>query len=262
VSKTVNKAKYVQDSGQVYRKASGGWDFLYTVSATKDPVWNVGDRVVLPDGREFRYAKSAAAITTNLACNFTATGYVAYTAAAVAASIGDRSLTVPAATHATLTQDELAGGYVVLGSGGSTVQVRGIIGNDAADANAAFVIYIDAPLTVAITAASTGVEVFQNPFAAIGQSTDHAYAKAGVAATGVSAANKYFWVQTKGFTFIAPQANVGDAGLNGLFWRHDGSVDDAGTALGVTVEGYSTSQYVGFCVEGKASGNGPLILLQ
>lgn len=262
MSKNIGKVKYIQDSGQVIKKDAGSWDFLYTVSVTKDPLWNVGDRVVLPDGREFNYAKSAAAITTNLACNFTATGYTAYTAAAVAAAIGARKITVPAATHAALTKDELAGGFVVLGSGGSTVQVRGIIGNDAADANAAFDIYLDAPLTVAVTAASTGVETYQNPFAAIGQTTDRTYAKAGVAATGVSAANRYFWVQTKGFTFVAPQSGVGSAGLNGLFWRHDGSVDDANTAIGVTVETYSTSQYAGFCVEGSYSGNGPLIFLK
>jgi len=259
-----NRAEYLNVPGLAYRNglATGGYDFLYETSTTQDPKWFLGDRVVLPDGREFRYAKSSGAINTNLACNFTATGYTAYTAIAVAAAVGDRSLTVPAATHAALTADELRGGYVVLGNGGSTVQVRQIVGNAAASSNAAFVIYIDAPLTSALTVASTGVETYQNPFAALNQSVDRTYPKAGVAATVVSAASTYFWVQTKGFTWIAPQAGVGNAGLAGLFYRHDGSVDDVQTALAVTVEGYSTSQYAGVCIEGSASGNGPLIMLQ
>lgn len=264
MARGTTQVSYVQEGGEAYRTGipCGSYDFLYTTSLVKDARWNPGDRVLLPDGREFYYAKSAEAINTNLACNFTATGYVAYTAASVAGSIGDRSVSVPAATHAALTADELRGGYIVIGGGGSTVQVRQIVGNTASILNVAFTVYLDAPLTAAITASTTGIEVFQNPFAAIGQSVDRTYAKAGVAATVVSAASTYFWVMTKGFTFLAPQAGVGNAGLNGLFWRHDGSVDDANTAIGVTVEGYSTSQYAGFCVEGSASGNGPLILLQ
>lgn len=255
----VNKVKYIQDSGQVYHKEAGSWDFLYDVSVSKHPIWNLGDRAVLPDGREFRYAKSAAAITTNLGCVFTAAGYTAYTAAAVAAAIGAREITVPAATHAALTEDALTGGYVVLGSGGSTVQVRGILGNDAALENAAFKIQLDAPLTVAVVAASTGVETFQNPWAAIGQGTNVASPKAGVAATGVSGSGKYFWVQTKGWTFVAPQAGVTGKQVS-VCWRHDGSLDTLDN--GIEDDANVTAQIAGFRVEGTADGNGPLVFLQ
>lgn len=261
-TKGKTQVEYVGSAGDVVHRVTPDYSFLYETSLVQDSRWFIGDRVVLPDGREFRYAKSSGAINTNLACNFTATGYTAYTAASVAGAIGDTSVTVPAATHAALTADELRGGYIVIGNGGSTVQVRQIIGNLAAAQNAAFVVYLDAPLTAVITVASTGIETFQNPYAALNQSVDRTYAKAGVAATVVAAASTYFWVQTKGFTWLAPQAGVGGAGLNGLCWRHDGSVDDLNTCLGVTVEGYSTSQYAGFCVAGSASGNGPLILLQ
>lgn len=261
-TKGKTQVEYVGSAGDVMHRVTPDYSYLYETSLVQDPRWFIGDRVVLPDGREFRYAKSSAAINTNLACNFTYTGYTAYTAAGVAGAIGDKTVTVPAATHAALTQDELRGGYIIIGNGGSTVQFRQIVGNDAAAANAAFVVYLDVALTAVITASSTGIETYQNPFAAIGQSVDRTYPKAGVAATVVAAASTYFWVQTAGFTWLAPQANVGDAGLAGLFYRHDGSVDDVQTALAVTVEGYSTSQYAGICVEGSASGNGPLIMLK
>lgn len=261
-TKGKTQVEYVGSAGDVVHRVTPDYSFLYETSLVQDSRWFVGDRVVLPDGREFRYAKSSGAINTNLACNFTATGYTAYTAAGVAGAVGDKSVTVPAATHTALTEDALRGGYIVIGNGGATVQVRQIIGNTAADADAAFVVYLDAPLTAVITAASTGIETFQNPFAALDQDTDRTYPKAGVAATVVSAASTYFWVQTKGFTWLAPREGVGAAGLAGLFYRHDGSVDDVQTALAVTVEGYSTSQYAGICVEGSASGNGPLIMLQ
>lgn len=261
MARGTTQVSYVQEGGENYRVGipCGSYDFLYTVAGSKDPRWNIGDRVVLPDGREFRYAKSASAITTNLGCVFTAAGYTAYTAAGVAAEIGDRSMTVPAATHATLTEDELRGGYVVLGSGGSTVQVRQIVGNAAAAANAAFVIYLDAPLTVAVVVASTGVETFQNPFAAIGQGVDVAAPKAGVAATGVSGSGKYFWVQTKGWTFIAPQSGITGKQV-GACWRHDGSLDTLDN--GIEDSEFVTAQFAGFRVLGTADGNGPLFYLQ
>ncbi|MBE3036079.1 MAG: hypothetical protein IMZ70_03200, partial [Candidatus Atribacteria bacterium] len=45
----------------IYGGQVQGRGFLASVSTTKDPLFDVGDGVVLPDGREFRYAKSTAA---------------------------------------------------------------------------------------------------------------------------------------------------------------------------------------------------------
>jgi hypothetical protein len=269
MSKFVNRVDYLGMAGIVQSSTRGGWDFIYKTSTVKDEKWNLGDRVVLPDGREFRYAKSTEAIVSGLGCNFTAAGYISYTVFGVTAAVGDTSLTVPAATHATLTQDELAGGYIVIyDNSTSAIQFRQIVGNDAASSNAAFVAYLDGALTQAVTTADY-CEVYQNPYAAIETANGGLAntAKAGVAATYVGAASTYFWVQVRGLTWVAPQGgklgaiNEGNKGLGGGFWSDYGNISDAETSLGVTVANARGSQYAGYVVEGDADNNGPLFML-
>jgi hypothetical protein len=189
---------------------------------------------------------------------------VSQTVATTADAIGSRVLHVPAATHAALAEDELRGGYVIIGnhSGGQTPAVRGIIGNDASILNVTFKIYLDAPLTVATVVGTTGVEVYQNPFAAIGQDNTVVLPRVGMAATGVSAANTYFWVQIKGVSYDSAQSGVGaDNGGITAMWRHDGSLQGMETALGATVPALDAAQVAGFCIEGSYAGNGPLFHL-
>lgn len=258
MAESTNRVDYLGMAGIVQSISQGSWSFLYRTSTTKEAKWNPGDRVVLPDGREFVYAKSASALNTGLGCSFSGTGYTAYTAAAVTAAIGATELTVPAATHATLTKDELVGGYVLLMLSGLT-EVRQIVGNDAADADALFKIRLDAELSVAVTT-STGVETYKNPYSALTASGSVALAKAGVPATTVAATLTYFWVQKIGWTFISPQATVGVGKQNGACWRHDGSLDSMDN--GIEDDGNVSSQVAGFAAIGSASGNGPLFWLQ
>jgi hypothetical protein len=262
------KVQNLGGEGLVGYGTQPSWDFLYEVSSIKNPAYNIGDVVPLPDGREFTFAKStgAAALYASHGCEFTYTGYISITNFATNASVGDKEITVPAATHAALTADELRGGYVVIFDGASDyyTTVRGIIGNDAAASGAAFKIRLDAALTYAITSGTSKCEVYQNPFAALTVASDAAKPKAGIPAAYVSASAQYFWVQTKGFTWVPPQtSNVGENGGIGCYWRHDGSLEGAEVALGsLTVPAADTSQYAGYCVEGSQAGNGPLFKLQ
>jgi hypothetical protein len=270
MAKFKNKVNYLGREGLIQSIDAPDIAFLYDTSLTKDPVHNIGDMVVLPGLRgTFIYCKSSAAITTNLAANFTAVGYTVQTVAAIANAIGDKYLNVPAATHAALTLDELAGGFVIIGNHGGTtcVQIRGIIGNTAADANAAFTIYLDAPLTAITVVSTTGIETYQNPFAAVGQGTNVALPKAGMAATNVSAANTYFWLQIKGITWTSSQPNVGGAKTVSACWRFDGSVDTVVkgvcNATGDNGGDALVSDLVaGFCIEGSTTGNGPLFVMK
>jgi hypothetical protein len=184
---------------------------------------------------------------------------------AVAAAVGDTVITIPAATHAALAKDELRGGYVrVVGTVGDNGdgQFRGIVANDAADASAAFKVYLDGPLTQAIT--TNACETFQNPWAALYHSTgEPMFAKAGIPAAYVSASGYYLWVQTKGPVFVTPQDGVvGNNESKGAFWRDDGAIDSFNTAIGITDGTYDLTQYAGYCMEGSAAGNGPLFMLQ
>jgi hypothetical protein len=257
-----NRTQLLGMAGTIQSDKYADWDFLYRTSTSKDPLYNVGDTVRLADRREFTYAKSAAACISGQGCEFTYTGYVAITTFTTAAAVGALSITVPAATHAALTADELRNGYVVIYDGtGNDIQFRGIVGNDASILNVAFTLYLDASLTEAVTTSSK-IEVFQNPYMALQTGTSTILAKAGIPAVKVSAANTYFWVQTGGFCWAAPQSGVGARGGMGCFWKHDGSLESANTALAVTTATNDTSQYAGHCVTGTAAGNGPLFFLK
>lgn len=257
-----NRQQIIGMQGMNLSDKYADWEFIYRTSTAKDPLYNVGDTVRLPDRREFTYAKSSAACISGQGCEFTYTGYISYTAFTVPAAVGAKTLSVPAATHATLTKDELRNGYALIFDGSTNnTQFRGIIGNDASDANAAFNLYLDGSITEAVTT-SSAIEVYQNPYMALRTATSETLAKAGVPAVKVTAASMYFWVQTGGFTWSAPQSTVGDNGGIGCFWKHDGSIDSADTALAVTTATYHTSQYAGHTVTGSASGNGPLFFLK
>lgn len=239
---------------------------VYTVTATKEASFDIGDVVVFPDGREFVYSYSSAACAPGQACEFTGTGVIAITTLSAAQSgggaIGAELVEVPAATHAALTIDQLKGGYAVIYNGtDNKVDFRGIIGNDASLENAAIVIYLDAGVSQAITTSSK-VEIFANPYSALRTATSTTLAKAGVPAVTVAAASRYFFCQTKGMTWIAPQAVVGENGGIGCFWRHDGTLESADTALAVTTATNDTSQYAGHTIAGTAAGNGPLFMLK
>jgi len=238
--------------------------FLSTVSTTKDSRFNPGDTVVLPDGREFRYAKSAGSnvIKPQLGCNFTETGLVSYTSVTTAKAAGSVEITVPAATHAALTKDQLAGGYLIIFDNTYDADITyGIVGNDASDADVAFDIKLDMGLALPLTT-SDAVEVYSNPWASLDQGDTIILPRAGASVSYVSAAANYFWVQTKGIKHISPQSGVGadNGGIVG-YWRHDGSMQKGETALAVTVATSDTIQPAGCVIAGSQAGNGPLVNL-
>ncbi len=256
------RVNYLGASGLVQSVSRGSWDYIYRTSTVIDAKWRIGDRVVLPDGREFRYAKSASVLNTSEACHHTAAGTVAYTSAIESVAIGETTVTVPAATHSALTQDELAGGFVVIfGSvaDGADMMFRGITGNPASDADAALTLFLDGELDVAIDT-SSAYEVYANPWAAMEHTSGSPSAgKAGPPAAYVSATDTYFWCQVAGPVFQNPQATViGNEGL-GVNWRADGSLDAVATALTVTVPDASTTQYAGHRMMGNYDDNGPII---
>lgn len=246
------------------------WGFIYEASLVKDAKWNIGDRVVLPDGREFRYAKSAAACISGQGCEFTATGAIyGYPIATVAkggkkVTLGDSGSATVLTHAAAYAEDVFRGGYYLSHdhpAGNADAQVRGIVGNDYSAINGVLVLYLDGPLHKAVDT-NEFTEIFENPYAAIRTSTSSSLAVAGVPAVEVAAANTYFWVQVSGPCFIAPQSTVINNQV-GCFWRNDGSLQDAATAYDVdTGTGAIGSQYAGHTLLGNYAGYGPLFMLR
>ncbi len=261
MSKGKAQVNYLHRAGLVGHDNAPDWSFIYETSLVKDPKWNLGDRVVLPDGREFRYAKSSGECASGQGADFVATGFQSYSTPAEAAAIGDTKVVVTAGTHDAIAKDELRGGYFISWPAAKKDQFRGIIGNDAADANAEFTIYLDGPLTQALVAASTGLEVYENPYASLVTGSSSSLAKAGIPATYIAATLTFFWVQTSGIGWVAPQSDVTGRQV-GVYFRHDGSLQGTDTALATTVPANNSSQYAGHRVLGSYSGNGPLFMLK
>ena len=251
----------------VYETQVPNLAFLYaTPSTTKNPEYNVGDKVVLPDGREFRYAKSLGnnALFAAHGVQFTYTGLTAYTAFATNHAQGSTEITIPAVAHTGQDADALRGGYVIIFDGATDLNtcVRGIVGNDASTTGVAFNIQLDAPIHNAIVAGTEACEVYQNPWAGMEVATNTALPMAGLPTTTVSAAANYFWVQTKGICWVAPHGTVGDNGGLLCMWRANGDLESVEVALGsLTVPAGDRSQIAGYCIQGSSAGNGPLFML-
>lgn len=256
MSKGIANVDYVRQGSQVTVADQPNWDFLYTSSTTKDSKYNIGDRVVLPDGRVFRYCKAGDAIAaTSLAVSFAAAVKVAYEVFAAAAAVGDTVLTI---NQAGITADELRGGYIVWNHGTSTPLFRGIIGNTASDATGVVKVYIDGALKAAVTTAMS-FEILSNPYADVSQeNTSGTRSFAGMPTT-TAASGAYLWVQTWGPIWAAPQATVAAAAyVREVYFRHDGSLDVRAT-IGTLV----SDQRAGFVIDQSDAGQGPpLVMLQ
>lgn len=220
--------------GLVGHRQAPDYGFIYDTSLTKDAKWEIGDRVVLPDGRVFRYAKSGSAINVDRACEFAEDEVQGWTVLDSSESgvVGDKSILVNGGTHAELTKDQLRGGYVIIfkDGGGGYTQFRGIVGNVASAEDADMRIYLDAPLDVATVGGTTACEVFYNPYADLrdGGTAELTPSKAGKAAVQVLATLTYFWVQTWGPCWIAPNvqtASFATAYNRAAYFRADGSIE-------------------------------------
>lgn len=263
-----NRTVRLGGAGLIQSISQGAHNFLYRVSTVRDPKWNIGDEVEIGGGRKAVYAKStgASAIYASRGCSFSNSGYTAYTLFAVSGAVGDTELTVPAVAHAALTKDELAGGFIVIFDGVSDyyTTTRMIVGNGAAEANAAFKVQLDAEITYAVTSGTSACETYESPYSAMVESTSRNQVKAGVPFARVPASASYFWLQKEGILWVTPQGNLGNTGGLSSGWWHDvGNVSDMVTALGVSLGGVAKStQYAGHVVTGSISGNGPLFMLK
>ncbi len=270
MSKGNAKVLHPHRAGLVGHSDAPDWSFIYAASLVKNPNWEIGDHVNLPDGREFVYAKSIGACISGQGCEFTATGFITgypiatYAAGEHVVTIADSGSTTVLTHAGVYAKDVLRGGYYLSHDhpgGNADAQVRGIIGNAASAINAVLKLYLDGPLHKAV-ATDEFTEIFQNPYAAIRTCSSSSLAVAGVPAVEVAATLTYFWVQISGPCFVAPQNTVIDNQV-GCYWRNDGSLQDAATAYDVnTGTGAIGSQYAGHTLLGNYAGYGPLFMLR
>jgi len=263
MSKGKAKVDYINDQGFAAYQTVPSWSFIYEASTIKSEKYNIGDRVVLPDGRVFRYAKSGGVCYAAHGAAFWHLAAVNRTTIAAEEAIGSCKVTVAAQTF---TEDELRGGYVtIFGASNADVQSRGIIGNSACSGTT-LTIYMDGPL-VKVAPTTREILVNYNPYSDIrlqsGQEVKFA-GIGGVPAMEIDAADKYFWLQTWGPCFCVATENLGQAaGYHQMVFNAEGDlrVHDAGHS---TDAGYHY-QHAGFLITKGVAGlgwNEQIVMLQ
>jgi hypothetical protein len=283
MTRGIGNVDYVRQGSEVSVADQPNWGYLYVASTVRDPRFQVGDRVVTPDGRAFRYALAGGTIRSEFAVcdpNFSITNAVAPAQSTLTSTILGVNTTVGLAGSMVVTitvgatdgkaadgvvaLDEMRGGTVVIGNGTNQhPQIRGIIGNSAVAAGGGSMdVYLDAPLTAAVTVATTNIEAYLNPYD--GVKSMNVVNSAYVTCLGASALDnvtvgQYFWVQTWGSTWLTSDSNTGKA-ANGrdLYINTDGSL------RGQSSTTYAGYQRIGVGLDKSTSGasNGPNVMLQ
>lgn len=241
---------------------------LYKQSATQ--LFRYGKRVMTWDGRVFRYAGSKTALLAGFgAANyFTVSKHVACAVLPTAIAAGQdwADVTVGASNgygSGGYAEDELVGGYIVVGHGTSKVENRCIVKNQYMSASGGTMrIWVDGPFQTAQTVSTDSAELYPNPYKYLGKGSLEYNAFMGVPAINVTSTYNAF-IQTWGPCWITPggaDTTPGDsANDRTVVFVGDGSVNGA---TAITLEnGY---QVAGFMIDTTANGTGalPLVMLQ
>jgi len=287
MSKGKAKSTLLGIQGVVGHKNAPDWSFLYEHSTIRDPKWNIGDRVVLPDGRVFRYAKCGPYAITHTelgVCNETVlvagktagTGVNAVTVPSVAVgakevtvtftagTLGDSASTSAGERTGVVAEDELRGGYInfYTGTYPSTMQQRGIIGNTAvAVADESMTIYLDAALSSVLTSGSSYCEILANPYGNVSHDNDNWVTIVGMPNV-LASVGDYFWIQTWGPLRIIPSTGGTGETAN----EREFCFDTQGAVVPAVTD-YATIRYqhAGYLIErtnSNANSAAPFINLQ
>jgi len=200
----------------IYLTQVPNMDFLYDASTTRNPEYHIGDRVVLPDGRVFRYGKCSNDLDgMKWGCKNHAKLITELDAIGVAAAAGVSEVEITfsdtdgAANDGVIAVDELRGGYISFYRG-TARQQRGIVGNTArANGDTTnTTVYLDASLRTAVNE-NDNVEVIGNPYYTLRQGSLSGGSVMGMPCA-VATTGQYFWVQTWGICRITPSgAEIG-----------------------------------------------------
>lgn len=166
-----------------------------------NPSHDLGERMVTPDGREFRYVRAgASALVTGNLLQGRAQATDSQSLIVAAAAIGD--LTVTTTDTTTVTANEFAGGYlVVTGEAGTGRGEVYRIKSHPAATSAVVTLTLEDPIQVALNA-STQVDLVHNQYNGVIQCpTTLTGAPVGVAINDITA-NQYGWIQTKGIAAV------------------------------------------------------------
>lgn len=259
---------------------------VYKVDTTQK--FAIGARMVLEDGRVFRYFSAGGVCKSQLGAwkkklsNTCAAAPTQATAAAqlaaygetlAAGAVGSRYVTVTIdseighLTTGVLTADELKGGYIVIGNGSAQApQNRRIVSHPVCTVAGSLTLKLDGALIAAVTAGTTTIELIENPWShLVGDETIEHY----VSFLGVPAATladgEFGWLQTWGPCWITSNsATCNSADDREIFFVANGSVESGGDLDFGDSHDDTSYQHAGFALDTSSSGssNAPFVMLQ
>jgi len=231
-------------------------DDIRDISATQ--LYPIGTKLIDSD-RVFYYAKASAVGVTNADLGVK-NGYrqpVAYATVAAAAAKGATSLVIDVAAtdgvaeDGVIAEDELAGGYVVIFGHDSDAHTCRIRANTAVAASGGeMTLTLQDEINATLVADSDHAECMHHWAYGCETNTSGLEPVVGVSHVVVTA-SYYFWLQTWGPCWLAPQGEVGDAAHDHqVVFRHDGSIDEHDYSdANVTKQ-----QHAGFCLSHARAG--------
>ncbi len=178
----------------------------------------LGQRMILPDGREFSYAKAGGtALAVGVVCNMAApTAADLMLNSKASGSVGATTVAVTFGATAGVAVNELKDGYLMSFKGGTAGYMYKIKSNNSAAAaeTSTVILYEYDSLKAPIAAATTYVFVNRSPYDGVNvrpASTGQTGIFAGVTANSV-AINYYFWIQRRGPCAVLASETVGLVG--------------------------------------------------
>lgn len=188
----------------------------------------LGTRLILPDGREFRYAKAGGSALVGGTVQQSAVPGANFDELAVAAAAAVGSQTVTVTTGATaVTENQFAGGYLNVEDDAGEGRLYKIKSHPAAGTTASLVITLEdnQPIQEALTTNST-VGLTSSPFdGVIIQPSPCTAIALGVAVTDVTA-SQWGWLQTKGPASVLTNGTIVIAQQVMCSDAVDGAVED------------------------------------
>lgn len=250
---------FSNELGLVTHESVSDFPDINLVSKIKDPRYEVGRKIVLPDDRAFRYCLAGGAslahrgaINANIIPGDTGDGYEGAAGYATAARQNVLQISDTTAAH---VADYYRGGWIVIFNGSSEFQVSRILGNTASDGTS-LKITIGDPLKVALAATGVQVTLYRNPYVNIkaGMSQLQDFESFVVVPMANIASGEYFWGQVSGPTWVTPHGGTWpgiSACLRDVYFHIDGTIDPAS----IRVVGTLSPQRAGYLLSAGSSGS-------
>lgn len=211
----------------------------------------LGQLAVDENGRSFRYVKASGSV---------AAGRLVAAAALVAnhvgaratnsAAIGDSVIEVTVGATA-VTQDQYAGGLIVINAGTGIGQSFRIKGNTAAASSGTTKVYIEGQVKVALSSSDSKAHLYPNKFNGVSTSATLALRRVGVSVVALTD-GQYGWICTQGVAAVLVEGTavaIADPVIPSATTA--GAVEGIGTAavtdqvIGVAIQAGTTAQVSG-----------------